>query len=381
MAIQINASSSIRNLAMVQGLAALGHDVTILTGNYDKNHVSYDTDLEPQNVCKKYILVGGIQKIASVGRKFKKLEFLRKFVWKTMDQINVYDNLKGIVNCMDQYPITDEMYDLIISSSDPKSSHLFIYELYNKGNLVNTPWVQIWGDPFAADITKNNFFYKLRAKKEEKKLLNKPDKIFYVSKFTADLQRIKYKEFANKMFFLPPSYVTEDSSMPQTSKQPLILAYCGNYSLKARNINPFYQAVQSENYITYIMGNGDAKITEKDNIFLKKRNSFSEIKKVEHKADVLVYICNSSGTQIPGKIYQYAGTCKYILFILDGEVEKIQEYFQRFNRFVFCRNEKEDIKRALKEIADGNYRETRFIVQEFSSAHIAEEFLKLCIKD
>ena len=67
-AIQINSSSSIRNLASIRGLAELGHKVTVLSAMYDKNHSNYDEKLEPEGVEKIYLTVGSIQKAAAVSR-------------------------------------------------------------------------------------------------------------------------------------------------------------------------------------------------------------------------------------------------------------------------------------------------------------------------
>ena len=126
-AIQINSSSSIRNLASIRGLAELGHKVTVLSAMYDKNHSNYDEKLEPEGVEKIYLTVGGIQKAAAVSRRYRGLEGLRKTASRFLSVFQVYDSLKGITRCIEETEIQDDSYDLVISSSDPKSSHLFVY--------------------------------------------------------------------------------------------------------------------------------------------------------------------------------------------------------------------------------------------------------------
>ena len=74
------------------------------------------------------------------------------------------------------------------------------------------------------------------------------------------------------------------------------------------------------------------------------------MKPLEDATDVLVFLCNRTGGQIPGKIYQYSATNKIILFILDGTDEEkriLKNYFAQFNRYVFCENTVEDISRAI----------------------------------
>ena len=78
---------------------------------------------------------------------------------------------------------------------------------------------------------------------------------------------------------------------------------------------------------------------------------------IEAKTDVLVFLCNLKGGQIPGKIYQYSATNKTILFILDGtkqEISILKKYFGKFNRYVFCENNEDSIKRAVNDIINGN---------------------------
>lgn len=61
-----------------------------------------------------------------------------------MVKADIYDNLKGIANYADKLGIKDGDYDLIISSSDPKSSHLFVNNMFERKIISKTPWIQIW---------------------------------------------------------------------------------------------------------------------------------------------------------------------------------------------------------------------------------------------
>ena len=82
-----------------------------------------------------------------------------------------------------------------------------------------------------------------------------------------------------------------------------------------------------------------------------------ELKKVEDRTNVLIFLCNRVGGQIPGKIYQYAATEKTILFIMDGTEEErkvLYDFFAPFNRFVFCDNTVESISDAIRRIEEGD---------------------------
>ena len=56
----------------------------------------------------------------------------KKLGYKLLVKADIYDNLKGIANYADKLGIKDGDYDLIISSSDPKSSHLFVNNMFER---------------------------------------------------------------------------------------------------------------------------------------------------------------------------------------------------------------------------------------------------------
>ena len=107
-------------------------------------------------------------------------------------------------------------------------------------------------------------------------------------------------------------------------------------------------------YKLTIIGNSNIYLGDKDNIFIFPRKEKKEIDKVEDGSDILIHLSNLSGGQIPGKIYNYSATNKPILFILDGDSERIIRQFGKYNRYVFCKNDKEDILLKIKYIID-NY--------------------------
>ncbi len=372
--LEINSSSSIRNRATINGLLELGHNVKMITSKFDKNHKSFDNNMSNNKIETEYIELNGIQNVAKFGRKFKKLDFFKKYFLKIQKKINIYDNFKNIINHIGDIDISNNNYDLVISSSDPKSSHLLVYEMYNRGILKNTPWIQIWGDPFVGDIT-NTGLNKKRIKREEEKLLEKATKVIYVSKPTLIDQKNRYPQFKEKMEYVPIPYVKkmiyENRKNPVDGK--ISLLYCGDYGSKVRNISPLYEAIKSTSDKLTVCGRTDIKLESTENIDVHERVSFDKTKEYEKESDILIHLSNLRGTQIPGKIYQYSGTNKPILFILDGEKELLQKTFEPYNRYIFCDNTKEDIMRAIKVIKESNV--TYAPVDEFSPVNIAKKIL------
>jgi len=376
--LEINTSASIRNKATIEGLIELGHQVDLVTTQYDTNHSNFDKDILNENLNVEYLKLGGIQGFAKVGRKYKYLRPIKNMLYNFMSKFEIYDNLKGIVEHSTRIEINDEKYDLIISSSDPKSSHLFIHRIFEIGLIRDTPWIQIWGDPFLSDITRKNNILSIKIKKEETKLLKYANKVIYVSNLTLNEQQKIYKEFAYKMFYEPIPYVKEEL-YPITLKQnkSLTFLYCGDYSSNIRTIKPLYDAINNTSHKLIICGNTDLKLKSTDRIKIYPRVSYEKTKEFESKCDVLVHLSNNRGTQIPGKLYQYSGTNKLILFILDGNTQLIKESFSKYHRYVFSENKVENIESTIFDIAQDIYSETQFVVKDFSPKIIANRIINI----
>ena len=376
--LEINTSASIRSRAIIDGLLELGHEVDLITTQPDKNHTHYDNSILNKRIHTLYLELRGVQRLAKIGRKYKYIKSLRKFVYNLMSRYNIYDNLSGITRYASKLNIDDDMYDLIISSSDPKSSHLFVSKMIERGLIRNTPWIQIWGDPFLSDITRRNRILDPIIKKEENKLISRATKVVYVSKLTLEEQKKLYHKHVEKMFYSPIPYVKKEiypiDSLPEES---LTFLYCGDYYSNVRNIKPLYEAIKNSENKLIICGNTNIKLESTERIKIYPRVNFEKTKEFESSCDVLVHLSNLTGTQIPGKIYQYSGTNKLILFILDGQQENLQEIFGGYKRYIFCKNNTKDISETLLQIKNGIFNDTRFIVEEFSPKNIAKEIIKL----
>lgn len=379
--LEINTSASIRNIATIKGFIENGHEVDIVTTEPDINHLAYDSSMKINNVRTFYLKLGGIQSIARIGRSICFLEPIKKKVVAYMNKRNIYDNLVDIVHHIDVIGTNIKKYDYIISSSDPKSSHLFVYKLLEKYSyLFGGKWIQIWGDPFADDITVKNTVIALNKKKrEEAKLLMAADKIVYVSKLTLERQMILYPLVANKMEYCPIPFIEQQNYKLRNLKKNLDikLAYCGDYDTKIRNILPLYNYVnKTENLHLTICGMSNLRLKSTNKVTVLPRIERNQVKEIEKEADILVHLSNLSGYQIPGKIYQYSGTNKPILFILDGNCDKIVEIFRVYNRYYFSRNDEENLKKTILKIKDNaDVSVINKPVDEFSPSHISKKIL------
>lgn len=271
---------------------------------------------------------------------------------------------------------SSEEFDTVVSLSTPASSHLLAYHLLSSGHIKSRQWIQVWEDPWFGDMDGN--YANEEVLREERRLLGLAERVCYVSPITLAYQKKRFPESAQKMYWAPlPSYYTEE----QTSavEDSLVFGYFGEYRLPGRNLKPFYQAAKQTDIEVNICGNSNLKLESTEYIHVYPRLDLSQLRPIEQKTGVLVFLCNCKGGQIPGKIYQYAATSKTVLFILDGTEEEktvLKDFFEKFDRFVFCENDQDSIEAAIQRIKKkelGNVRNRP--LPEFSSANIVRQIL------
>lgn len=380
--LEYSTSANMRNIALITGFIKNGHSVDTLSGKINSNSISYDESLKIENLTERYWLdMGKLYSKLVVSKNNRHiwksiLIFIRGLLYKIFVKFSLYDTKKKLVKEVRTLNI-NKKYDIIISSSDPKSSHLIAEELIRLNPDITSEWIQYWGDPFASDINNSCILPHFYIEKEERRLLKKCNKIFYVSPLTFEEQKNKYSKISNKMFFLPIPYLEKyiiNKSKKGNDTKKIVLGYFGNYYSKDRNIIPLVKTCESNKKVKLILaGNSDIKL-DSNNFEVYSRVSNSMVKKLQTKIDVLVCICNKNGTQIPGKLYHYAATNLPILVLLDGKCKnKLREYLNEFNRFIMCDNNYEEVLKMLSDININNLNYDSF--DEFDCKKIAKKML------
>ncbi|KAA0955536.1 glycosyltransferase family 4 protein [Sporosarcina sp. ANT_H38] len=374
--VEANNSAMMRNLALVNGLLSNKCEVDFVTITASENvqAVNKNEKLDGFNIIKLKgnDLYNTVTSVKNGGKSvFKSLAI--SILRKVYHKVTIYDHTLKIAQQIDINRLNQKEYDLVISSSDPKTSHIAAINLMNQG-LKYKKWIQYWGDPMAMDITNRSIYPNLYLRSIERKLLKDADQIIYVSPCTYEAQKQTFPELAEKMSFVPIPY-REQRIYPETKNAKFLIGYFGAYMKISRNLEPLYTTCDHlrQNIDLIIMGESDCEFAEKENITVYPRGNISEY---EAKADLLVCVLNKVGTQIPGKIYHYAATNKPILIILDGEnKETIRTYLEPYNRYIFCENNKEDIERIIKEIIEHPVQYNP--CKAFDSRMIAERILEL----
>ena len=129
--------------------------------------------------------------------------------------------------------------------------------------------------------------------------------------------------------------------------------YFGNYYASIRDIKPLYDSFRKrndENELT-ICGSSDIKLAPNNNISIFERVAPQIADDMESEMDVIVCILNKNCVQIPGKLFYKTCMQQIILVILDGKYQDtIKEDLERYNRFLFCKNNQDDITLAIDRI-------------------------------
>lgn len=355
-----NTSVTISNYGILSGLHQLGHDVTILMPHASDTDVSIPYDLSMFRIVRiEGMPFDQLRKAPAkqtlwykVKRKFRKhFEFL--------------DFTRPYLKSVKSVSIQNEHFDLVISTSDPKTSHVFVAKMIKQG-LSCDRWIQHWGDPMYGDITRSNSYPNWIIKCFERRIIKMADKVVYVSPFTADMLKAVHPQFSNRIDFVPlPCEEIIEEPMVHSESNVLKLAYLGDYSPSIRNILPLYEAVNNMDGVHLtIAGISSLKLENTDKVKVLPRIPQNECHQLEMNSDVSVTVCNLRGTQIPGKVYYAAASQKHMLVILDGdEKDKLKAYVESFGRYIVCENTIESIQKALCELKE-NKNSAKYTVPE-----------------
>lgn len=327
-----NTSVAISNINITKGLLALGHHVTWVMPNWARNETEFDASQ--------------VRIIRIPGKDWKRdAGFLRNRFRSHFDMLDfTHPYLRQVRNTL----IPDEFYDIVISTSDPKTSHVFTSRLLR--HVHYSRWIQHWGDPLLGDITRNFWWPKWFIKFYEWHILRKADKIVYVTPFTCNAQQREYPKLAFKIAFSP---LPADMHGTHTVAKPdqLRIAYLGDYNPAFRNLLPLYNACSKNSGVFLTIAGHGPSYRTMPNIRVLPRIPQDQALEIENDADVIFCVCNKRGTQIPGKILYKASSDKHILVAVEKELhDEMCRYFESYNRFIICDNTEESITEALQSL-------------------------------
>lgn len=379
-----NTSGNIRLVALMKALHDCGHIVHCLFSPTDK-----ESDIEifealstiDRIVTYPSVIFEPVPKstnFTSSKRPNLKTRLSRLFI-KFYTPLTVYDVYKLKVDRVSKSDLSalDEDYDYIISSAEPRSSHIFAERII-KIKQYKSKWIMYWGDPMTNDVASNRLFSD-REIKEERRLISISDISLYTNPCAVSYMKEKYKDLEEKIDWIPTTDFRRDIDSCEKGDINKI-GYFGDYRQKYRNLTPFYKACCENNLSATIIGSADQPFDSTSTVSVYGRMSRAEIERYEQSCGILIVLENICKTanciQVPGKLYHYGLTHKYILVITESK--NIAEEYKKYDRFIFVPNDKNMIAEAIKNIQSGSYTNLKIApLEEFMYDRIVEKLIKI----
>lgn len=380
---QRSASAAIRNSAWVNGLIEDGCEVTVLTVDWPDNLKSrFLMENNRARVYRTYLPELDVLKVTTSKIKkssFAKLTPIRHFI---RDLIFFPDICR---RWNDKVDLPTKMnYDILISSSDFKSSH-YVAKQVKEANK-ELPWIQIWGDPWKDDVGLN-WLNKIRAAKKEKELLTIADKVIYVSAITKERMSRIYPLLCHKFHYLPRGFYKSVYNVSTENKGDIHITYTGGMSIRYRNSLALLECIEMKNrtknrrlHVDFY-GLFDAETKEQfgalDCCTIHSAVDYEEILKVYQHSDALLFVANKgNSSQIPGKLFDYMGTNLPIICLVDSLDTEIANWLRSFPRCLLIENSNKGVQNSIDMIY--SFINNKYdIVQEFSPNSIAKQLLSI----
>ena len=369
-------SAAVRNYSVVNGLLKNGHSVDVLTIEHPQQKVS---KLFSACSCRHIFrtklgisdfVVKTAKQQALINNSF--LKQAKKVVRNFLFFPDIYCNGHKLVD-ISQYT----GYDVIISSSDSKSSHFVAKQI--KRNNPRMRWIQIWGDPWSIDSTLD-CISRFRAKRRERQLLEEADKIIYISELTCKAIEAKYPKLSARIKYVPRGYCCEVYKLKETTHPDVYnIMYPGALNAE-RSCFQFLAAVDrynQENAIKFkVHFYGDylnaitSRLKDFTCVVMHKQVDFEDIMKLFEEMDAVLFISNRTGsTQIPGKLFDYMGTELPVICILSSQNSALESFLKQFEKCIFFEDD-------FSSIAGRILNDTFKIEPRFNATVIANEVMQ-----
>ncbi len=231
--------------------------------------------------------------------------------------------------------------DLIISSSNPYSCHLI--GLVAK-RLFHVPWLADFGDPWVIEGSVRRGPFRLGIEKRlESAVIRKADAITWTTAGALQAYRNLYPEKARAMHVVPMGFRQGDFALASERRwipgTAIRLTYAGRVTpehrdgykfleifAELRRCGRFRLSVAGTEQATLLDAAAKLGVTDLEVLGDLRHADFIRLL---NASDVLVVLGNRSPFQVPGKLFQYLGAAKPILYVKnmpeteDDEVEAI----------------------------------------------------------
>ncbi len=374
-----NSSAAIRNNKMIEGLVSIGNSVDVLTVNYSEEWTD-SALLESHRklgVSANYQDVFSVNNIATNGSKKRLKQYLPKSIYTFIKNVVAFPDVDK--KWLDKDIVIEDKYDIVISSSDTKTSHYVVEKIFKK-QVLKAKWVQIWGDPWASDVNLD-FFTKKLVGSFEYKLLKKAYKVFYVSELTTKEYKNKFPSISHKISYVGRPYYKKlfvDTSIHKINEFSIF--YPGSLN-ENRSIVNFCENIKKFNLSNerQIKLNICGYQTESTLELYQEYNfvRFLGVKSVDEvysqfsESQFLLFVDNGvSSTQIPGKLFDYYGTNLPIIALVSNGNTIMKEFLSKDRRTIVVDKDNQDNLDFIFKIDTANK-----INEDYSPQSVARRLL------
>lgn len=241
-------------------------------------------------------------------------------------------------------------YDVIVVSITPWTYHVFSKYLSRHSKLI----LDI-GDP----LYKNAFLDKTKTGSRiffrfERNSINYASYVLFMSEPLQDI----YNEMGidrNTLEFLSPSTNTDiyqrgESYVYRADRtRPLEFVYAGLLYPGYRDLKKILPAISELDRVQFTIITS-SKVPQNRNVVREKWMDQTELKKRYRQADILLFVDNFYGFQIPSKIFELIATHKPILFVYDRRNSYLYEKLKGQKGIFFAENDTDDIRHMVEYI-------------------------------
>lgn len=378
-----------RMIALANSLSKAGVEVFVLTTEIIKSAPGYDEKLLSsisdkitvfrckfgilhRNLYLKHKSLTDIKYGKNKGKTNKRSfkYFLVKFLEKTKGVFMIPDSLsdwkKPVLKYVNKERIIQRINpDLLISCSMPNTVHLICRKLSKKYSI---PLLMDYADPWVYISYYNHSKLRFKfEKKMEEKCLRQASLYSFSTKGAEDLYIEKFGLDSRKTFTVVTGFGDDlpfgSGKISHNKSDPVSFTYGGALQPHIRFPKPFFEAVSEidKNDISVLIRTDDINglnniidsVGNNGNVFVQPYIPFNEYYEEMLKNDVLIFWGNVTTDQLPGKIFNYLPTKKIILYISNNDDRKTDQtvpILEDYSNFVYARNNKESIRKALIEI-------------------------------
>lgn len=303
--------------------------------------------------------------------------FLRQFIFPDRYKFSIPAYKKQIEKIL-----IAKSVDLVIIGMTP-------YSLYPLAKYIKelNPKIKVFvdlSDPFIDNAGNKNklLFNRRNVKNFESKYLKFCDGVVVlnpsIKKLYDKVYKIAYKTYVIEQGF---NKIAIDKIVQKQKTDILQLIYAGGLNKKFRNPFPLYEALcRTNKYKLDIYGNITSDLLPTDTSCIEHHGLIAhDALTIKYQtSDIIVFIDNAFGYQVPGKLLEVLSIGKPVLFIYNNPQSPSFFYTTEQSHVFQAKNNSAEILSVLKHIKDSNVDcvENK-TVSRYEWRHLSEKYLKL----